>query len=242
MHPALEIRTYQRESPHHHHAFAQLVMPVGGRMEIEVEGRGACLDLSLAAWVAPNATHAQVAEDASRFLVLDCPSHWLGEAALASLAQQTYVPINPTARRLIEFADLAGQHALAAHSTHLIPLLLSTLSTNALQPAGGMDVLLARLEADPGAAWSNEAMARVAIMSEGQLNRRFLERFEQTPQAWLANLRMRHARRWLADSNLPVVDIALRLGFSDQAALTRAMRRLCDTTPAAWRRNARRSG
>jgi AraC-like DNA-binding protein len=74
------------------------------------------------------------------------------------------------------------------------------------------------------------------------LHRRFLERFEQTPQAWLANLRMRHARRWLADSNLPVVDIALRLGFSDQAALTRAMRRLCDTTPAAWRRNARRSG
>jgi len=238
--PSLDIRTYQGETPGHHHDFAQLVMPIGGRMEIEVQGRGACLDLSLAAWVATDAMHSQLAEDTSRFLVLDCPLNWLGEAAQQALARRTWLPIPESARRLIEFADLVGQPSLATHAGQLTTLLLSTLSEQA-SPLSGLDRLLVQVEANPGAVWSNEEMARVAIMSPGQLHRRFAERFDQTPQAWLADVRMQHARRWLADSNLPIVDIALRSGFCDQAALTRAMRRLCHTTPAAYRHDARQS-
>lgn len=239
--PSLEIRSYEGEYHPHHHSFAQLVLPIGGSMDIEVEGRGACLDVSLAAWVEPSAAHSQVAQGASRFLVLDCPDHWLGEAALASLAQRVYVPIPEHARRLIEFADLVGNHGLASHSIQLIPLLLATLVDNLGQHAASLDLLLARLEANPGAAWSNDAMARVAAMSVSQLHKRLSERFDQTPQALLANLRMSHARKWLAESNLSIVDIALRLGFSDQAALTRAMSRLCNVTPAAYRREAQQS-
>lgn len=241
MFPSLNIRSYEGECHAHHHSFAQWVLPIGGSMDIEVEGRGACLDLSLAAWVEPGAAHSQVAQGASRFLVLDCPADWLGEAALVSLAQRVYVPIPEHARRLIEFADLVGSHGLASHSNQLIPLLLSTLVDNLGQPTARLDLLLARLEANPGAAWSNDAMARVAAMSVSQLHRRVSERFDQTPQALLANLRMSHARKWLAESNLPIVDIALRLGFSDQAALTRAMSRLCNMTPAAYRRDAQQS-
>lgn len=241
MAPLLDIRTYQGECAHHQHAFTQLVLPVGGRMEIEVEGRGACLDLSLAALVAPGASHTQTAHAASRFLVLDCPTRWFVDGELAALTQRTYLPISASTRKLIEFADLQGQQGLQMSSTQLTPLLLTSLARDAGQRATGMDLLLARMEANPDAGWSNEAMARVAAMSLSQLHKRFCQAFDQTPQAWLADVRMRHARKWLAESSLPIADIALRVGFCDQAALTRAMNRLCNTTPASYRKSAQLS-
>jgi len=186
MFPSLQIRSYQGESQHHSHAFAQVVLPVSGRMEIEVQGRAECLDPSLAAWVAPSAGHSQVAERSGRFLVLDCPADWLSEAALATLAQQVYLPISESAKRLIEFANLAGNASLGAHSAHLVPLLLGVLVDRTGHKPSGMEVLLARLEANPGAAWSNEAMARTAGLSLGQLHKRIAERFDQAPQALLA--------------------------------------------------------
>ena len=240
--PSLDIRTYHGECVAHQHGFAQLVLPVRGRMEIEVQGRGACLDLSLAALVAPDAVHSQVAEVENRFLVVDCPPGWLEGATMAALMQRTYVPISASTRRLLEFADLVDSHELVASSAQLVPLLLNALARDAGQRATGMELLLAQLEANPGALWSNDAMARVAGISLSQLHKRFSGQLGETPQAWLADLRLREARKWLAQSNLPIAEIALRAGYCDQAALTRAMSRRLQTTPAAYRRDARQSG
>lgn len=238
---ALEIRTYQTENPDHQHDFAQLVLPIHGRMEIDVDGRSGYVDHSLAALVSPGSTHSQMTQRDSRFLILDCPATALENIQLTQLSRRIYVPIPPATRRLIEFAELTGNDQLAVNAAQLAPLLLASLSTQPSVPAGAMDRLLTRVRAYPGASWSNEAMAKVAAMSMSQLHQRFRELFKQTPQAWLAELRMQQAQRWLCDSALPIADIALRCGFSDQAALTRAMQRLCGTTPAVYRRLSQQS-
>ena len=46
----------------------------------------------------------------------------------------------------------------------------------------------------------------------------------------------------LAASERPVADLALLAGYSDQNALTRAMRRVLGQTPAAYRRHIREAG
>lgn len=237
MSPVLTIRRYQGESPHHQHAFTQLVLPIHGRMEIEVQGHGARLDTSTAALVAPGMAHAQQADADSCFLVLDCPSSWLQDKALDTLAQRIYVPVSPAARRLIEFAELAGSQALINHAEQLAPLLVSALAAGPQSATGGLQRLLAQVQANPAAAWSNEAMASLAAVSLSQLHLRFRELLDTTPQAWLTQVRLRQAQRWLTDTHLPIAEIALRCGFCDQAALTRAMSRQCGTTPAVWRKN-----
>ncbi|MFR4118588.1 MAG: helix-turn-helix domain-containing protein [Bilophila wadsworthia] len=60
-----------------------------------------------------------------------------------------------------------------------------------------------------------------------------------SPQAWLAERRIGHVRKGLAESDLPIADLALRAGYADQSALTRAMQRLTGLTPAAYRRQTR---
>jgi transcriptional regulator GlxA family with amidase domain len=44
------------------------------------------------------------------------------------------------------------------------------------------------------------------------------------------------AKELLLHSGLPMVEIALKCGFADQACFIRAFRKLLDTTPGEWRR------
>jgi AraC-like DNA-binding protein len=242
MFPSLEVRSYEGENPHHHHDFAQLVLPVCGRMDIDVGGRGGCIDQSLAALVTPGSVHSQLTQADSRFLVLDCASTTLETLQMERLARQIYVPIPPATRRLIEFAELIGKEQLSISASQLAPLLLSSLGSGTSHFSSPMEQLLARLRANPGANWSNEAMAQVANMSMSQLHQRFRQLFAMSPQAWLTDLRIHEAQRWLRSTSLPIAEIALRAGFSDQAALTRAMQRVSATTPAVYRKAQKQPG
>ncbi|HXR02796.1 MAG TPA: AraC family transcriptional regulator, partial [Pseudomonas sp.] len=126
----LEIRSYERENPHHSHDHAQLVLPVRGLMEIDVDGRGGCIDQSLAALVTPGSVHSQLSHADSRFLVLDCAPTLLATLQMGRLAQKTFVPISPATRRLIEFAELIGNEQLAFGAQQLGSLLLSSLGSD----------------------------------------------------------------------------------------------------------------
>ncbi|EPJ79902.1 MULTISPECIES: helix-turn-helix transcriptional regulator [Pseudomonas] len=239
---SLEVRSYERENPLHHHDHAQLVLPIRGRMEIDVGGRGGCIDQSLAALVTPGSVHSQHTDVDSRFLVLDCTPTTLETLQIGRLAQKIYVPIPPATRRLIEFAELIGNAQLSIAASQLGPLLLSSLGSDTSCFSEPMEQLLARLRANPGANWSNEVMAQVANMSMSQLHQRFRQLFEMSPQAWLTDLRIQEAQRWLRGTSLPIAEIALRAGFSDQASLTRAMQRVSATTPAVYRKAQKQSG
>jgi AraC-like DNA-binding protein len=239
---SLEIRSYAGESPHHHHDHVQLVLPTHGQMEIDVDGRGGHIDQSMAAVVAPCSVHSQFAHPDSRFLIVDCAPTALEIRQMERLAQGVYVPIPPATRRLVEFAALIGNAQLSIAASQLGPLLLSSLSPDTSCFPTPMERLIARLRANPGANWSNDVMAEAANMSVSQLHQRFRQLFEMSPQAWLTDLRIQEAQRWLRETPLPISEIALRAGFSDQASLTRTMQRVSATTPAVYRKAQKQSG
>nr|WP_240350617.1 AraC family transcriptional regulator [Pseudomonas viridiflava] len=211
-------------------------------MEIDVDGRGGSIDQSLAALVRPGSVHSQLSHAGSRFLVFDCAPALLETPQMARLAQKTYVPISAATRRLIEFADLIGKKQLALGTPQLGALLLSSLGPDTFSSPSAIEQLIARLRANPGANWSNEVMAQVANMSMSQLHQRFRQMFGMSPQAWLTELRIQEAQRWLRGTSLPIVEIALRTGFSDQASLTRTMQRVSATTPSVYRKAQKHSG
>jgi AraC-like DNA-binding protein len=81
-------------------------------------------------------------------------------------------------------------------------------------------------------------MASAARLSVSRLHALFREELDTSPHLWLLQKRLDLACAQLAGGNRPIAEVALASGFSDQSALTRAMRQQLDTTPAAYRRRS----
>lgn len=90
---------------------------------------------------------------------------------------------------------------------------------------------------DSGHCTLEEAAACVG-MSAQRLSRHLRKR--GTSFQWLVDdIRRTFAEHYLSHSNLPCSQIALMLGFSEQSAFTRAVKRWFDATPREVRRNTK---
>ena len=81
-----------------------------------------------------------------------------------------------------------------------------------------------------------ETLAAVAGLGLWTFTRHFRESFGRTPHAYIIERRVERARRLLAQSSLPIKEVASACGFADQAHMTRVFQTHLRTTPAALRR------
>jgi AraC family transcriptional regulator len=79
-------------------------------------------------------------------------------------------------------------------------------------------------------------VARECKLSVSHFVRAFKQTIGEPPYRWLLQQRIDAAKELLLHSELPMVEIALKCGFADQACFIRAFRKLLDTTPGEWRR------
>jgi AraC family transcriptional regulator len=82
-------------------------------------------------------------------------------------------------------------------------------------------------------------LANEASVHPIHLARAFRRHFATSPGQYLRRCRIEKARELLAASPLPLAEIALATGFSDQSQLTNAFRRATGVTPRAFRRSVR---
>jgi AraC family transcriptional regulator len=80
-----------------------------------------------------------------------------------------------------------------------------------------------------------EALAAVAGVGVWTFARHFRESFGRTPHAYVIERRIDRARNLLAQSRLPIKEVASVCGFADQAHMTRVFQTHLHTTPAVLR-------
>lgn len=80
-----------------------------------------------------------------------------------------------------------------------------------------------------------EDMAKQAAMSPSHFSRMFQASLGDSPYQFLMDYRVEQAKKLLARRDVPLIDVALRCGFSDQPHLTRVFKRLTGMTPKAFR-------
>lgn len=85
-------------------------------------------------------------------------------------------------------------------------------------------------------------LARLAHLSDRQLNRRFQETFRMSVQEFVMRTRIQAASDELVTSDKSVAQIAGEYGFCDQSAFTRQFRQHTGETPLAFRRRRRKTG
>ena len=82
-------------------------------------------------------------------------------------------------------------------------------------------------------------IAAACSLSVRHFSRSFRHAFGISARQYLIRLRLEQARTLLARTNRPLAEIADTCGFCDQAAFTRAFRKVERITPSQWRRQQR---
>lgn len=96
------------------------------------------------------------------------------------------------------------------------------------------------IHAAPADPWSVERLADRVALSPSRFAARFREATGESVMAYVARWRATVACRLLADSELPLAEIAARAGYESLPAFSRAFKAQLGTPPGAWRA-ARRS-
>jgi AraC-like DNA-binding protein len=107
----------------------------------------------------------------------------------------------------------------------------------ALDPQIGL--ALSAVHRDPGHDWKVEELAQACCLSRSAFAARFVARVGMPPAAYLAHVRLDAATDLLRDTALPVALIAANVGYTSEAAFSRAFKRRYGTPPARWRRDMR---
>ncbi|WP_022894379.1 AraC family transcriptional regulator [Agromyces subbeticus] len=95
---------------------------------------------------------------------------------------------------------------------------------------------LGRMHARPEEDWSLVELARQSNMSRSAFAERFTTLVGESPMRYLAGWRLEQARSELARTTDPIATISSRVGYSSEAAFSRAFKRHHGLTPGAVRR------
>jgi AraC-like DNA-binding protein len=98
---------------------------------------------------------------------------------------------------------------------------------------------LAAIHADPAEHWTVEGLAAACNLSRSAFAERFATRVGMPPATYLAHVRLHAAAELLRGTPEPVSAVAAKVGYTSEAAFSRAFRKYYGTPPARWRRRAR---
>jgi AraC-like DNA-binding protein len=107
----------------------------------------------------------------------------------------------------------------------------------ALDPQIGL--ALTAIHRDSGHDWTVEELARACSLSRSAFAARFVARVGKPPATYLAHVRLDAAADLLRDTSLPVTLIAENVGYTSEAAFSRAFKHRYSTPPARFRQDIR---
>lgn len=225
------LRRYQRDVSTHSHDFAQLVVPLDGPIEIEVQGQGRRLTPGFACVIAPGLRHDYAADPALSFLVQESP--WLPTA----LAERPFIPLDEPQRHYLAF--LRQMVAQGRHVAGMEQVWLGLLAeTQGMGPTLAPRILKVQrhIEAHLAEPLTNARLAALACLGQSQFKHAFRQQLGMSVSHYIRARRMTLARTLLAQTALPIGEIACRCGYQDQGAFAERFLIESGLSPSAWRR------
>ena len=95
---------------------------------------------------------------------------------------------------------------------------------------------MSAMHADPGRSWTVNELAALSNLSRSAFADRFQRVVGQAPLSYLTTWRLDRAAELLRYSRAPMSDIASRVGYTSEAAFSRAFKGRYEMSPMQWRR------
>jgi AraC family transcriptional regulator len=151
---------------------------------------------------------------------------------------------------LLDAAACQLDHEQAVHSTivHAASLLRKQITSQVAEENAGARARLIAWQARKVRDYiDSHITGRILVsdlcalvrLSEAHFSRSFKRTFGESPHAFVLRRRLQFAAQYMLQTDVPLCDIALRCGFSDQAHFSKQFRQANGLNPSAWRRTAR---
>jgi len=231
---ALSIRQYSPQQQCHQHDFYQLVLPLTGLLQLQMQNDHWLLHPGEIALIPTATEHRFAAQSLSRFLVLDLellPADLLayaGKVVMLPAVVSSYLVV--LEQLLLESSPLLNQAGA---------LLLELLTHSPLRPRldQRLQSALVYMQKNLSQEIDLTQLAREASLSLSQFKQLFKKQLAQTPGDYLTQLRMQHGRQLLQFSDLPVQRIASLCGYQSASAFSARFRLHFQQNPQQFRQN-----
>ncbi|MGY3893241.1 helix-turn-helix domain-containing protein [Aeromonas enterica] len=228
------LRRYQSDIRSHSHDFAQLVIPLDGPIEIEVQGQGRRLAPGFACVIAPGERHDYAADPALSFLVQE--SDWLP----GDLAARPFIELDEPQRHYLAFLHhmvVAGRQVAGMEQVWLSLLAQGQGVHSSVPPRLAARILKVQrhIEAHLAEPLTNERLAAIACLGQSQFKHAFRQQLGMSVSHYIRGRRMTLARTLLAHTQLPIGEIASRCGYQNQGAFSERFLIESGLPPSLWR-------
>ncbi len=215
----LTVRTYGQAPGGHVHDHFQVIWPLQGCLELEIEGRAVALQVGDGLVVLPGDRHDFESRRGSRCLVLNSSNpvwqHRTERPVFAGSASRMAAFLAVALEEKLPLATHSGEHLLAQSWGE-------AQTARKARRAVDWNQLTAWTRVRLGQKLRAADLADRANLSESQFRARCLEELGQTPLAWLRGLRLSQAQA-LRETGMRVAEISARVGYDSPSALTAAM-------------------
>lgn len=144
--------------------------------------------------------------------------------------------INPETLTLESALHDVVIHAFEEFSNMRQPMLRSTRRVGHRKIAKAVDFIESIPTGETAQTPSLDELANVAGLSKYHFLRQFSQVVGMTPGAYMRTLRLCHAARKLRTTDMPILDIALSVGFADHPSFSRAFARHMGMTPSEYQK------
>jgi len=246
MPPILSLRHYSHEVLSHSHEHPQLVFGLAGELQFDVDGQGSRVLRHHLAVVPAQSRHTCGSPGGSHCLVLDLPANdWLerqlghhADSIQRLLDKPRAMQLDPVQGQLLSWlaSSPINDPVIANQGA---ALLLGSLACGGqhVQPGGlPLAALDSYIEQHAARPLQVADLARLAGLSVPRFHARFLAETGRTPMEHIRQRRLQLAEQMLLSSDLPVGEVAARVGYASQSAFTAALSRHLGMTPRQLRR------
>ena len=217
---SISIRVYTPTVCSHKHDFHQIVLPLHGVIEINVNGIQGAVGSGQTVIIQKGIEHSFQAQEESRFLVADLaelPNN-------ANSLDSPFASVSVAMQSYCSFIEAQIQYQMNAElEASMVLLFKQLLLTQGFSPKidNRITRVLAHIESNLGNECSLEELSSISNLSVSHFKVEFKNQTGKTAGEYLIVQRMEKARALLSHTDYPIQVVAEQVGYSSLSAFSR---------------------